>query len=129
KNIGQSDLTLNAATIVGPTNTAWTWSGATLPITLAPGMSQDIQLCYNAASRGPNFDTLMLAGITSGRPITQSLVIEGLGQQACATSMPAVPGPVTFGTTSKTMVGNVDTAMIIITNCGDFNASYTAQLT
>ncbi|MDP4287335.1 MAG: choice-of-anchor D domain-containing protein, partial [Bacteroidota bacterium] len=127
KNVGLSSLVVTTATISGSTNFAVSTTPP-LPITLGAGQSQLIDICYTPTARGPEAATLVLTGTTSGRPLTQSLPLEGVGLAAC---LDAAPSPLAFGSAAysgMTLANTENDTCITVTNCGDVPETFSAAL-
>ncbi|MDP4197938.1 MAG: choice-of-anchor D domain-containing protein [Bacteroidota bacterium] len=127
KNSGLTDLTLSSATVTGSNNFVESTTPP-LPITLSAGQSQLVNVCYTPKARGPEAATLVLNGTTSGRPLTQSLPLEGVGLAAC---LDAAPSPLAFGSAAfsgMTLANTENDTCITVTNCGDVPETFSAAL-
>ncbi|MDP4198303.1 MAG: choice-of-anchor D domain-containing protein [Bacteroidota bacterium] len=127
KNMGLSSMTVTTATISGSNNFTVSTTPP-LPITLGAGQSQLIDICYTPTARGPEAATLVLTGTTSGRPLTQSLPLEGVGLAAC---LDAAPSPLAFGSAAysgMTLANTENDTCITVTNCGDVSETFSAAL-
>ncbi len=122
ENFGQSQLTLTGVKITGPNSSAFTITGATPPVALAAGGMQIVTICYQASARGSQYDTLFLTGSTSEKSVADTIILQGVGVQACVSA----DAMISFGMDSMTMVGASDTNCITVTNCGDIATTYTA---
>ncbi len=122
ENFGQSQLTLTGVKITGPNSSAFTITGATPPVALAAGGMQIVTICYQASTRGSQYDTLFLTGSTSEKSVADTIILQGVGVQACVSA----DAMISFGMDSMTMVGASDTNCITVTNCGDIATTYTA---
>ncbi|HWF44533.1 MAG TPA: choice-of-anchor D domain-containing protein [Candidatus Kapabacteria bacterium] len=121
-NTGTIDITITGAAFSGVSASAFTYSGVTLPITLAPGASQLVTLCGTPAVRGNNLATLTLTGTTNDQPINTSTPLDVVGVSVCASTTPSVAF-------TNTCVGQMpDTAVITVTNCGDVATAYAAAI-
>ncbi len=100
ENFGQSQLTLTGEKITGPNSSAFTITGATPPVGLAAGGMQIVTICYQASARGTQYDTLFLTGSTSEKSVADTIVLQGVGVQACVSA----DAMISFGMDSMTMV-------------------------
>jgi len=121
-NNGQSDVTITSVKIA-PSSANFTLTGVTTPFAIAPGQQLPVSLCYTAASRGTQIDTLFLSGTTSEKAVTTLLLLNGIGVETCVSA----DSLITFGSTAMTLVGVQDTSCVTVTNCGDLPATYTAS--
>jgi hypothetical protein len=121
-NTGTADMTVTSAKIIGVDSAEYTFSGITLPVTIAAGTQINITYCLTPKARGTRTASLVLTGMTAGTPATMTLPLGGFGIEVCAQSTP------TSAFSNKTMVGKSDTATITVTNCGELATTYTAAL-
>jgi len=125
-NTGTSDLTVNSVKLSGPNAADFTLGTLTLPLVLAKGTFQTVQLCFKPSVRGLENASITVNGTSSGRAQTMALPILGVGQQVC---MDATPNPVMFGSTAlPTMTlakTGHDTAHVHVSNCGDVSETFT----
>jgi hypothetical protein len=121
-NTGSADLTVTSATITGLSKSDFTLSGVT-PGTLIPKNSFVVaDLCFLTTNRGSEQDTLTVVGQSSDRTMKQYVVLNGIGQQACA----SIPSTFTLPLTDARGTG-FDTC-ITVTNCGDAAEMFTAAI-
>ncbi|MDP4243575.1 MAG: choice-of-anchor D domain-containing protein, partial [Bacteroidota bacterium] len=128
KNSGLSDLRVDSSMITGSNASDFTFSGASFPMLLPSGASVPVSVCFKTSTRGPETATLVLNGTTSGRPLTQSLPLEGVGLAAC---LDAAPSPLAFGSAAysgMTLAGTENDTCITVTNCGDVPETFSAAL-
>ncbi len=113
-NSGQTDLTINSATLSGTYNSEYTltWTGGAPSFVLTPGSSKTVQICFTPGDRGPRPAMLKLVGSTSGQPIVDSLAIAGYGLHMCGTPTPAA-------LYDTVMLGARDSKTIAVQNCGE----------
>jgi hypothetical protein len=123
-NTGTTDVTLTAASFSGTSASAFVFSGATFPLTLAPGAMQVVTICGTPAVRGDNLATLSVTGTTNGQSINSTIPVDVVGLSVCASTTPTVA----FNSNSCIGEGS-DTAVITVTNCGDVATSYSAAIT
>jgi hypothetical protein len=122
-NTGTTDVTITAASFSGTSASAFVFSGATFPLTLAPGAIQVVTICGTPAVRGDNLATLSVTGTTNGQPINSTIPVDVVGLSVCASATPAV------AFNSSTCLGDMpDTATITLTNCGDVATTYAAAI-
>ncbi|MDP4289443.1 MAG: choice-of-anchor D domain-containing protein, partial [Bacteroidota bacterium] len=128
KNSGLSDLRVDSSMITGSNASGFTFSGASFPMLLPAGTSVPVSVCFKTSTRGPETATLVVNGMTSGRPLTQSLPLEGVGLAAC---LDAAPSPLAFGSAAfsgMTLANTENDTCITVTNCGDVSETFSAAL-
>jgi hypothetical protein len=125
-NTGQSDLTVTGATLSGAGASSFTWNG-TLPMTLIPGQTKVVQVCFSPTVAGSTTATLTLTTTSAGRTNTSLVPVSGFGVQYCATSNPVSAVPFSATTSNKTLLKTTATSDVVVTNCGNVPATYTVS--
>ena len=123
ENAGLASLTVNTSAITGP-NSSWFTINSGAPFTLAPGQSMPVTICFDAASAGPQVDTIWASGVTSEQNFKDAFSITGYGAHICAS---AAPMALTFGGMTLATKTAMDT--VTVTNCGDYPSTYTGRIT
>jgi hypothetical protein len=119
-NKGSADLTIKSATLAGSNASEFVLSGNIFPIVVPAGGFKVFTICATPGDRGDRNATLNIAATSNGRPLTASLSLDVFGQLVCASATPQA------GFANKTCVGETDTAIFTVTNCGDVATSYNA---
>jgi hypothetical protein len=112
KNTGGADLTVTAATVSG---TGFSYTGLTLPLTLAPNQASTFGVRFAPTTAGTSSGNLSLT--TSGSTPTVDIALSGAG--ATPATLTAVPTNLTF---TNVQVGQSSTQTETVTNMGGSNA-------
>jgi len=126
-NTGQAELTVTSAALSGADASAFT-SNVALPLSLMPGESRALDVCFKPIAKGAASAALTLTVISAERTSTHVIPIAGFGQELCASSDPATS--VSFGsaTGGKTILSSSDSTSVVVTNCGNVSETFTASV-
>jgi len=125
KNTGQSDLTIENVSLSGVDASAFTWTPGA-PITLQPGQSQTITICFKPTVKGNASATAALTVVSAGRTTTQNIPIAGFGKEVCGSSNPATQVAFSAASGGKTILGSSDSTDVVVTNCGNTTEMFSA---
>ncbi len=124
RNTGQADLTITNATISGAQASDFALSGVSFPLTIPAQSWVLVNLCATPDIRGLRLAMLTINAKTNDRTLIGTIPLAVFGQIACAS-----PAPLTLFNTLKVVKNNLDTQSVVVTNCGDVAATYTALVT
>ncbi len=124
RNTGQADVTITGATISGAQASDFALTGVTFPLTIRAQSWVLVNLCATPDIRGLRLAMLTINAKTNDRTLSSTITLSVFGQIACAS-----PAPLTLFNALKVVKNNLDTQTVIITNCGDVAATYTATVT
>ncbi len=123
-NVGQADVTLTSATIGGNQASDFTLSGITLPLVVQAQTSINVTICATPSARGLRQGTLLISGMSGDKVSGAAIPLAVFGEIACA-----APVPLALFQSVKVLKDNSDTEAVVVTNCGDLPATYTATVT
>jgi hypothetical protein len=115
-NSGNSTVTISQATVNG---TGFSYTGLTLPLTLAPNQSTTFGVAFTPTNAGANDAILSIA--VSGSSTTVDIALSGNGTSASTgATLAAIPVSLNF---SDVQTGKNQTQTVIIQNTGGANAT------
>jgi hypothetical protein len=123
-NFGSADLLISSASITGLDSVEFSLSGLTLPFTVPANGYQTFSVCAEPAGRGIRTADLTINASSDGQTETSTLPIAVYGEIVCGT---AAPSAVFSG--NPVLTGTRDSALIVVQNCGDITAIYSATIT
>ena len=123
-NFGDGDVTLTSMIIVGAASDDYTIKTVKFPYFLGPNKSVDVEICGKPSVRGPRPVNFSVFGTANDKPVSFSAPIDVKGLIACVRQ-----NPVALFIKSRLYIGQSDTAIETIINCGDNMSTYTAELT
>ena len=122
-NTGDYSIVIHSANIVGANASEFTLQNATFPLTIEPRSFTVITMCSTPAERGLRDAAIVAIMSSNSRLDTVTLPLAVYGQVVCAE-----PSTLALFNETLTLVGQMDSMMVTITNCGDIPAAYTAAL-
>lgn len=123
-NTGSADLTITSLKVTGDAASTMEIKNVTLPVTLKPGGRYTFTLCGTPAVAGLNAASVVAAGKSNGQNISTT---QGVGFVGTLLACASVKNEVVFAGKAVGL-GMTDSAIVEVTNCGDYATSYTATL-
>ncbi|MDP4220829.1 MAG: choice-of-anchor D domain-containing protein, partial [Bacteroidota bacterium] len=122
-NNGQADLIVTSAGITGAQASDFTIQGLTLPLHIPAQGSVILNVCATPDTRGLRQALLTLQATTNEQTINGNLPLGVFGEIACAS-----PNPLALFNAEKIVKNSIATESVVVTNCGDLPAIYTATV-
>ena len=120
-NNGESSITITSVTL--PAGSPFEIGQGAFPLTIASRSWVAIPVCFTPVRQGDENTIAVLNGISNDVPISDTVMVYGVGFTACAT-----PSAARMFDGTLTLVGTSDTETVVITNCSDAPVSFTASL-
>ena len=122
-NKGDADIQITSATISSTKPADFVLSGIKTPFTIKAGGYVVATICTTPSQRGFNNATVLFSGKSNNRPVGASSAVTIKGLLICAS-----PAPSALFNQLTVYKGSDSTECVIVTNCGDIAATYTATV-